>query len=135
MASFSSTNEKIRFTTISVHGNTIRLYEEDYQHLIEHPEMVGQEDAIKLALEKPTAVREGRFPDSCAFDRPSNTNPEGVRVLVRHEKEMFLGGGVDGHVTTAFPINSKQYPVNRVGPVIKTYPENEPKNEPKKNQK
>lgn len=88
--------------------------------------MAGQENLIKQAVEKPTIVREGRFPDSCAFDRPWSTNPEGIRVLVHHERETFLGGGVDGHVTTAFPINSKQYPKSRVGPIIATYPENEP---------
>lgn len=127
MPEFGGTNTNVIWTTISVHGNTISLYEEDFLHLLEHPEMAGQEDLIKEAVEKPTIVREGRFPDSCAFERPWSTNPEGIRVLVHHNTEMFLGGGAEGHVTTAFPINTKRYARNRIGPIIATYPENEPK--------
>jgi hypothetical protein len=127
MPGFGGTNTNVIWTTISIHGNTISLYEEDFQHLLEHPEMAGQENLIKEAIEKPTVVREGRYPDSCAFDRPWTTNPEGVRVLVRHDRETFLDGGVDGHVTTAFPINTTRYSRNRIGPIIRTYPENEPK--------
>lgn len=88
--------------------------------------MAGQENLIKEAVEKPTVVREGAFADSCAFDRPWSTNPEGIRVFVRHDREIFLDGGIDGHVTTAFPVNSKKYRQPRVGPIIGTYPENEP---------
>jgi hypothetical protein len=127
MPGFGGTNTNVIWTTVSVHGNTISLYEEDLTHLLEHPEMTGQELLIKEAVERPTVVREGNWADSCAFDRPWSTNPEGLRVLVRHDSEMFLGGGVEGHVTTAYPINTGRYGRNRIGPIIATYPENEPK--------
>jgi len=126
MAGSGGTNSNVIWTTISVHGNTISLYEEDFLHILEHPEMARQENLIKEAIERPTVTREGRYPDSCAFDRPWSTNPEGVRVLVQHDREIFLGGGTGGHVTTAFPINTKKYRYPRIGPVIATYPENEP---------
>lgn len=89
--------------------------------------MAGQQQLIKEAVERPTVVREGRYPDSCAFDRPWSTNPEGIRVLVQHDRETFLGGGGEGHVTTAYPIDTKRFARNRIGPIIQTYPENEPK--------
>jgi hypothetical protein len=127
MQESGGTNSNVIWTTVSVHGNTISLYEEDFKHLQEHPEMVGQADLIKETVEKPTVVREGRYPDSCTFERPWATNPEGVRVLVRHDRQMFLGGGVEGHVTTAFPIDTRRYSRSRVGPIIATYPENEKK--------
>jgi hypothetical protein len=126
MPGFGGTNTNVIWTTVSIHGNTISLYEEDFLHLLEHPEMAGQEQAIREAVERPTTVREGRFPDSCTFERPWSTNPEGIRVFVRHDREMFLAGGTDGHVTTAFPINTQKYSRNRVGPIIAKYPENEP---------
>ena len=119
-------NTNTIWTTVSIHGNTISLYEEDFQHILDHPEMAGQEDLLKKAVERPTAVREGRYPDSCTFERPWSTNPEGIRVLVRHDREVFLGGGTTGHVTTAFPIDTGRYPRPRIGPIIATYPENEP---------
>jgi hypothetical protein len=119
-------NTNTIWTTVSIHGNTIRLYEEDFLHVLEHPEMAGQADLIKQTVEKPTVVREGRYPDSCAFERPWSTNPEGIRVLVRHDRETFLGGAADGYVTTAFPIDTKHYPQPRIGPIIARYPENEP---------
>lgn len=120
------TNSGIIWTTVSIHGNTISLYEEDWIHILEHPEMVGQELLVKEAVEKPLRTREGRFPDSCAFERSWSTNPEGLRVLVQHSTEMFLGGGVDGHVTTAYPIQTSKYKKNRIGSIIQTYPEHKP---------
>jgi hypothetical protein len=129
MPAGGSTSSTLIWTTVSIHGNTIYLYEQDWVHLLEHPEMAGQDRLIKETVERPTVVREGRFPDSCAFDRPWSTNPEGVRVFVRHERETFLSGGCSGYVTTAFPINTRAYATNRVGPIIATYPENEPDKE------
>ena len=126
MSGFGGTNTDVRWTVISIHGNPISLLEEDYQHLLKHPEMAGQENLIKEAVERPTVVREGKFPDSCAFERPCSTNPEGIRVLVRHDKEMFLDGGIDGHITTAFPIQTKKFRQSKIGPIIASYPENEP---------
>lgn len=126
MQGFGGTNTKVIWTTVSIHGNHISLYEEDFKHILEHPEMAGQENLIREAVQWPTVVREGRFPDSCAFDRPWSTNPEGIRVLVRHDSEVFLGGGVEGHVTTAFPIDTKKFARTRIGPIIASYPENEP---------
>jgi hypothetical protein len=119
-------NTNTIWTTVSIHGNTISLYDEDFQHILEHLEMAGQEDVIKEAVKRPTIVREGRYPDSCAFERPWSTNPEGIRVLVRHDTEVFLGGGTAGHVTTAFPIDTTHYRQPRIGPIIARYPENEP---------
>lgn len=128
MANFAGTNNKIIWQTISVHGNTVYLYEEDWNHAVEgHPEMAGQEELVKSTIEKPLRTREGRFPDSCAFDGPMSTNPEGVRVLVRHDREVFLQGGTDGHVTTAFPINTKRYARTRVGSIIEEYSEKKEK--------
>lgn len=89
--------------------------------------MAGQEMAIKEAVERPVVVREARYADSCTFERPWGTNPEGIRVLVRHDRETFLSGGTEGHVTTAFPIDSKRFARSRVGPIIQTYPEHAPK--------
>jgi hypothetical protein len=119
-------NTNTIWTTVSIHGNTIRLYEEDFLHLVEHPEMAGQENLIKEAVEKPTVVREGNYPDSCAFYRPSSTNPGAIKVLVWHDKETFLGGGTEGHVTTAFPVSEQHYRNRGSWPIIATYPENEP---------
>jgi hypothetical protein len=126
MSGFGNTSTNTIWTTVSIHGNTNRLYGEDWLHLLEHPEMAGHENLIKETVEKPTVVRERRHPDSCAFDRPWSTNPEGIRVLVQHDKETFLGGGVDGHVTAAFPINTKRYRNPRISPIIAAYPKNEP---------
>jgi hypothetical protein len=124
MAGFSSSTNVI-WTTVSVHGNTIYLYEDDFRHILEHPEMAGQEELIKRAVESPTVVREGWVPSSCAFERPWSTNPEGVRVYVEHQRETFLYGGTEGHVTTAFPIQTKRFPGARTGPIIASYPEHE----------
>jgi hypothetical protein len=127
MPEFGGTNANTIWTTISVHGNTISLYQEDLLHLLMgHPEMAGKENLIKETVEKPTIVREGRFPDSCAFYRPCSTNPEIIKVLVWHDRETFLGGGVEGHVTTAFPVSLTHYRNPNSGPIIATYPENEP---------
>lgn len=119
------TNSGIIWRTTSVHGNTIYLYEEDWNHALEgHPEMVGQEEVVRRAVERPVRVREAAYASACTFERPISTNPEGIRVLVDHEREMFLSGGVEGHVTTAFPINTRRFNRTRVGPIIAEYPEN-----------
>jgi hypothetical protein len=118
----SSTSMGVVWMTTSVHGNVIYLYERDWEHLKKHPEMIGREDEIKLAVESPTLVREGKYPDSCAFDSPSTTNPEGIRVLVQHETELFLQGGTTGWVTTAFDVSTKRFPNPRLGKVLGTYP-------------
>lgn len=100
------------------------LYEDDWQGhvLVYHPEMAGQEDVVKRAVEDPKHLREGDYPDSRAFEIESATNPEGIRVFVRYEREMFVDGGIPGNVTTAYPINSKKYQ-SRVGPIIYTRPD------------
>lgn len=100
------------------------LYEVDWlgHILLAHPEMVGKEELVKRAVEDPKHLREGDYADSRAFEIESTTNPEGIRVFVRYVREMFVNGGVDGNVTTAYPINSKQYQ-SRVGPIIYTRPE------------
>ena len=121
----SSTSLGVIWTTISVHGNTICLYEADWAHAISrHPEMQGREETIRRAVEKPRAVRQGLYPDSCAFEISSSTNAEGVRVLVQHDTEMYLAGGVTGWVTTSYPIETRKFK-SRVGPIIGTYPEND----------
>jgi hypothetical protein len=120
--SFGS-NDKIIWTTTCFHGCTVSLYEEDwYRHvLIRHPEMNGLEQTVKRAVEDPHHMREGDYPDSRAFEVPSVTNPEGIRVFVRYDREMFVEGGVDGTVTTAYPINSRRFN-SKVGKIIYTKP-------------
>jgi hypothetical protein len=121
VVSFASTNSTVIWTTTSVHGNEITLYEEAWKHILEHPEMYGQEEIVRKAVEQPIRVREGLYPDCCAFEIQSSTNPEGVRVFVRHDTEIFLSGGVTGSVTTAYPIQTSKFK-SRVGPIIGTYP-------------
>jgi hypothetical protein len=124
MAPYNSTSLGLIWTTTSIHGNTIYLYERDWKHILDHPEMMGREDEVKRAVESPVVVKSGRFTDSCTFERPSTTNPEGIRVFVQHETEMFLSGGVQGWVTTAFDITRKTHPNPRIGNVLGAYPEN-----------
>ena len=79
----------IIWTATSVHGNTITLYEVDWEHILEHPEMLGKEDIVRMAVEKPQRTQHGAYPESCAFEIPSSTNPEGLRVLVKHHTELY----------------------------------------------
>jgi hypothetical protein len=120
----SGFTDKVIWTTTCIHGGTVSLYEDDWQGhvLVYHPEMAGQEDVVKRAVEDPKHLREGDYPDSRAFEIESATNPEGIRVFVRYEREMFVDGGIPGNVTTAYPINSKKYQ-SRVGPIIYTRPD------------
>jgi len=111
-------NEKIVWTTTSVHGNSITLYQDALDHLLLHPEMMGQEGEIKKAVENPSKVVEGWDAKSCGFEYPSATNPNGIRVYVKHQRETFLDGNVDGEVTTAYPVQPKKYPKAHKGSEI-----------------
>jgi len=115
-------NDKIIWKTTCIHGCTVTLYEEDWvgHVLVRHPEMKGQEETVKRAVEDPHHMREGDYPDSRAFEIPSITNPNGIRAFVRYEREMFIDGGIDGLVTTAYPIDPKIK--SKVGPIIYTKP-------------
>lgn len=117
MASFG-TNDKVVWTVTSYHGNTVSLYQEDLDHLLEHPEMVGQENRLKEAIQRPTLVREGWNAQSCVFETPCATNPEGIRVVVEHTRENFVQGGCEGDVKTAYFVQSAKYTRAHVGDVI-----------------
>ena len=82
--------------------------------------MKGQEHTIRAAVEDPQFMREGDYADSRAFEVPSLTNPHGIRAFVRYEREMFTQGGVDGAVTTAYPIDPRYH--SKVGKIIYTKP-------------
>ena len=102
-----------------VWGNPVDLSQEDWAHACLHPEMVGQEDAVRETIKKPDHVREGRYHDSAAHTGSiSSTNPEGIRVMVRYERENFLDGKTAGHVTTAIPINTSKYPSPRLRGIL-----------------
>lgn len=113
-----SSNDGVIWTTTSFHGNAVTLYQEDLEHILEHKEMVGREADIRRAVESPALVREGWDAKSCAFEAPSATNSEGMRVYVKHSRENFIQGGVVGCVTTAYDIQSGRYTTAHVGAVI-----------------
>ena len=113
-----NSNENVVFTVRSFHGNDVSLYQEDLDHLLEHKEMRGQNEAIKEAIKNPSLIREGWDAKSCIFEGPSPTNNEGIRVAVQHTRENFVQGGCEGDVKTAYPVQPKKYTKAHMGAVI-----------------
>jgi len=54
------------FEIIDQFRHTIRLSKNRYNHIIEHPEMAGQEDRIKETIAFPDIVKESKY-DSMVF--------------------------------------------------------------------
>lgn len=80
-------------------GRSIRLTEERLEHILEHPEMVGMEDAIAKALETPELViRSASDEEVClhyGFRRDTRVGDKFLCVVVKERNE-------DAFVLTAY---------------------------------
>ena len=54
------------FKVIDQFKRTIVLSKERYEHIIEHPEMIGQEDRIKETIAFPDTIKESKY-DTAVF--------------------------------------------------------------------
>jgi hypothetical protein len=109
------------WTTKCPLANEISLYAEDWNHAIEHPEIIGKEELVKKIVEKPLYIQEGKTPFTAAYVFPPyNELEEGARVIVKFSTEVWPSGNDTGLVQTAYPIDSKSYPNPRLGKIVWT---------------
>jgi hypothetical protein len=111
---------KTIWTTQCILANAIQLYQEDWDHIVEgHPEMQGKEQLVKTAVENPLYIQEAGNAASAAYVlAPDADNPEGVRVIVGFNSEMWVSGNKIGDVRTGYPINSTAYANPDLGKII-----------------
>jgi len=81
------------WTTKCPLANEISLYAEDWNHAIEHPEIIGKEELVKKIVEKPLYIQEGKTPFTAAYVFPPyNELEEGARVIVKFSTEVWPSG-------------------------------------------
>lgn len=81
--------------------------------------MVGKENLVKRAIQKPIFIQVAGNPRTAAYVlAPDESNPEGIRVIVGFSSEMWSVGNKTGEVKTGYPINTVAYPNADLGSII-----------------
>ncbi len=102
--------EACLFEVSDLYGNTVSLSLERWQYIQKHPEMCGQEEAVRKALQEPTVISMSSDSDQrFIFDRhhPSAQRSNIVRVVVEYDSCEIQKGSSTGDVITAYgPLKS-----------------------------
>jgi hypothetical protein len=124
MATNPAPGNPIKFTTTDILGNTVACWADTWiAHIVpEHPDMVGYDTAMVMAIENPDFIKKSTLSTSAAVFELIGAGDSGrdLRVVVKYDDNAFMKGGCTGEVMTAYPRDVANYPKPKVGEVLHT---------------